>query len=265
MAISGFKCPQKDGIDVDFSTCQHRCLYPCHPLPLLAAQLQTRVVVPGVYSMTEVLKPYRIIHWTRHNDYFIEPTAHLVMVSGSAAHHVIEEGGKLLDDQENHKFEVYGEAQVAGVKLRGTYDYGDISRRQLWDYKNLGSYRVDDLKEFEQRKGAWYEDEYSAQMNGYRAFFWPEASELLLEVLVQGWTRRSGLEHVERFSLPVAPVDEAKVWFENRIKNILAHEAGAEIPDCSDSERWWNPKTKKYNRCAGFCPVLPNCKQGMGI
>jgi hypothetical protein len=262
VGLQGFKeCPRNfgDSGKVDFDICQHSCPDPCHPLPFLAAQLQSREVIPGVYSMTEVLKPYRIIHWTRHNSFWVAPGANVVMVSGSAVHSIIEEGGRLLDDQDAHKMEVRGDVKFAGITLRGTYDYADLMRKKLWDYKNLGTFRVDDLKKFLASDRAWYEDEYSAQMNGYRAFFWPEAEHLLLEVLVQGWTARSGHKRIEQFSLPVAPIDEVRDWFANRIKNILAHENGGEIQDCTPEETW-----KYQNRCKGYCHVSSVCPQFKG-
>ena len=93
--LMGFKCQYGN---VSFDYCQHKCPDPCHPLPLLASLLSFRKVVPGVYSVTEILKPYQLIYLSRHNEWWATPESLIWMVSGSAAHSIIEEGVKLLDD-----------------------------------------------------------------------------------------------------------------------------------------------------------------------
>jgi hypothetical protein len=265
MSLQGFRCPKslgEFGGKVSFDFCQHDCQDPCHPLPLLASLLESREVVPGVYSVTEILKPYQLIYLARHNDWWATPESLIWMIAGSAAHSIIEEGGKLLDDQENHEVEVYDEVDLGIAKLRGTYDYWDAPRKTIWDWKNAKVFPVKKMKEAEKAK-SWLGHDYFTQLNIYRAFFQPEAERLRREVLVQGWDNRvaakDGLKKIETIEVPLAPIEEVRGWVMLRLNSIVSHENGLAYPPCTAEETWGG------NRCKEYCPVLAACRQGNGL
>lgn len=254
----GFKCPQGRG-NVPFSFCEGECPDPCHPLPLLAALLESRDVVPGVYSVTEILKPYQVIYLSRKYDHYATPESLIWMIAGSAAHGIIESGGRKLKDQKAHRVEVYNEVDLLFVKSRGTYDYWDGPRKIIWDFKNSKVFPVKKLKEAA-KAGDWQADDYFKQLNIYRAFFKPEAEKLRLECLVQGWDKRiaarDGLKKIETIEVPIAPIPLVKEWTIARLKNIVSFESGMIAPPPCTTEETWNGV-----RCAEYCPAADSCAQ----
>jgi hypothetical protein len=217
--------------------------------------LESREVVPGVYSVTEILKPYQLIYLARHNDWWATPESLIWMVAGSAAHSIIEEGGRLLDDQGNHKVEVYNEVDLGIAKLRGTYDYWDVPRKTLWDFKNSKVYPVKKMKAAE-KAGDWRGDDYFKQLNIYRTFFKPEADRLRLEVIVQGWTKREvGIKKIETIEVPIGPEADVRNFTMGQLENITYIESGAtNAPQCTTEETWNGVRCAEYCVAANFCP-----------
>ena len=256
--FAGFICPKGFG-DVPQSFCLSECKNPCHPLPVVAG-MGGREVIPGLYSVTEILKPYQAIYLARHNPYWVTPDSQVFMLNGSVVHYAVENGGEKLDPA-LHLIEQRWEREIGGVKIRGTYDYYDVARKTLWDVKTAKAYTTKKLKGAS--KGHWQDEDYFVQLNIYRALFVPEAEALKLWVLVQGWTRQEkDVSPVEQISVPMAPVDEVKAFIEGRAKVILENEADpSTIKPCLPKDRWVNERTGKPLRCLEYCAVNKVCPQ----
>jgi len=66
--------------------------------------------------------------------------------------------------------------------------------------------------------------------------------------------------------IPRRTKEERVAWIEQRVAAHQAVEgmsAGelAEHSPCTPAERWYNPKTKKFNRCERYCPARSVCAQ----
>ncbi len=259
MPQTGFICPKSGGETLP-EYCFKDCLEPCHPLPVIGAMVKNRGTEDGVYSVTEIIKPYQSIFLARHNDYYVTPESMLYMLNGSAIHAVLEWGGKHLDD--THVSEGKNSVELTlpngKVTLRGTFDYYDSARKTLWDFKNAKAYTVKKIKNAAKDGSGWDED-YFTQLNIYRAYFCPEAEKLKLWMFVSGWSRREkDLEPVEQINVPVLPIEEVKRWVEFRLNNILEHENGGEIPECPAKDRWAGANGVPM-RCMEYCAVNKYC------
>jgi len=198
-----------------------------------------RPVVPWKYSVTEIVRTPRIIYLSRHEDYYVAPEGNLYMLNGTAIHKVIEMGGKGLGEE--HRLESYDktELDIGGEKviLAGMYDYYDGPRKILWDFKTTKAFQAGKL--VAAQGGAWDSEDYFKQLNIYRAFFVPEAEQLKLWCLVQGWTKRDRVGLTEVIEVPLAPIQTVKDWVTARLEEIVRNEKDPEtIRDCTDEERW---------------------------
>ena len=264
MPLTGFNCPL-DGRDVPFSFCQFECPLRCMELPILLSLTGSREVVPGVYSVTEILKPPRVVNYNRQVEHYANPFDLMFMQLGTAFHSIVE-GQR--DMSPNHLFErqlsFESPVQIGErtIKLRGTPDQYDLNTETLTDYKTAGYYAVKLLM-----AGKWDDSDYQKQVNLYRRFAFPKCKRMQLVMLIKDYSRKlkhEGIPPLVTIVVPPIPDDELDREIAGRLTDILAGESNwLDSRDCTDTERWKN-KSGEYVRCEDYCMVSPVCPQFRG-
>ena len=262
MPLAGFKCPL-DGRNVEFSVCKYECTSRCCELPVLLGLMGSRDVVPGVYSVTEILKPPRVVNYNRQVQFYSSPYDLMFMALGSAFHSIVEDQQDLCP---GHTFEhqLYFEAPIdlgdRTITLRGQPDQYNDHTDTLCDYKTAGYYSVKLLME-----GKWDDSDYKAQLNLYRRFKFQNCKQMRLVMLIKDYSRRlkhDGIPPLVTIAVPWIPDDELDREVKVRLYDILAGESNwMESRDCTDKERWLNKKSGDYIRCEDYCMVKDVCPQ----
>lgn len=264
MSLAGFKCPKGHNEGrVPFSFCENECPKRCYPLPLLMSFAGDREVVPKVYSVTELTKPRQQVYYSRNFDYWVSPESQVWMTFGTGIHKAIEMGYDRIKDKDKHviekKCEVVLHTPMGEATLRGTPDHIDPSENTLYDYKSSGSFQVKKLREAVLDGSAWFDEDYFCQTNLYRAFFCPEITRIRLVCLVKDWTARmtGEMDRIEFIDVPVANVDEVKVWAVDRIATFLMDELDPKgIAKCGPKDTWGGRRCKEYCNAADNCPQV---------
>lgn len=260
--LSGFKCPL-DGRNVEFRFCQCDCPCRCTELPILLSLMGSRDVVPGVYSVTEILKPPRIVNYNRQVQHYASPFDLMFMQFGTAFHEIVAGQQDLCP---GHTFErqLYFEAPIdlgdRTITLRGTPDQWDENNKTLTDYKTSGYYAVKMLLD-----GDWSDSTYKDQVNIYRRYRFPECKQQQLVMLIKDYSRRlkhEGIPPLVTIPVPFIPNDELDREVKIRLFDILAGESNwMDSRDCTDKERWKHKKTGEMIRCQDYCLLKDDCPQ----
>jgi hypothetical protein len=291
---------------IEFSPCplygrvEHfACLFckdRCHPLPVLMKMADVRWPKPGVFSVTEIIKPLQAIYRSRRCDIVINPMKSINAITGTANHAVIEDGlrvakrelGRLEeimaagDDAAERLRDVYvpefygekgfdfyhraeesfKEEIIPGYFLSGRADYYDVMMAKLTDYKNSKAYTVKKTKRAAESKVPWNAEDYFAQVNIYRTFLYPEAKKLELYFPVMGWNRNEKeISEIEQISVPTATPETVRLWVKDRIKKIAEVEEGrVEVPRCPKGDLWLD-RDGNPNRCMHYCVARETCPQ----
>jgi hypothetical protein len=222
----------------------------------------SREVVPGRYSVTEILKPLRQMYLSRRVENYIDPEKQIFLINGTAIHGVLEEGARKIKDKESHRVEEgFSVEIIPGFTLSGRPDYYDVKMKTLWDFKNSKAYTVKKIKRAAGERVAWHSEDYFAQLNIYRTFAYPDAEKLKLYFFVQGWTRRDELKPIEQIGVPLAQNETVKLWVRDRAKKILDIESGKlPLPKCATADLWIRQDGTPV-RCDEYCPALSICDQ----
>lgn len=260
--LTGFECPL-DKRRVNFTFCQDSCVSRCMELPILLSLMGSRDVVPGVYSVTEILKPPRIVNYNRQVSHYANPFDLMFMQLGTAFHSIVE---SQKDQSPNHLFErqLYFESPVQigdkTITLRGTPDQYDLNTDTLTDYKTAGYYSVKLLM-----GGDWSGSTYKDQVNIYRRFRFPACKHQQLVMLIKDYSRKlkkEGVPPLVTIPVPFIADSEIDVDIKVRMFDILAGESNwMDSRDCTDEERWRNKKSGEYIRCLDYCLVKDDCPQ----
>lgn len=260
--LSGFICPL-DGRQVNWDFCKRSCPARCIELPILLSLMETRELVPSVYSVTEILKPPRIVNYNRQVAHYASPYDLMFMQLGTAFHTVV--GGN-QDLCPGHTFEhqLYFEAPIdlgdRIVTLRGQPDQYNDKTQTLTDYKTAGYYSVKLLLE-----GKWDDSDYRMQVNLYRRYKFPDCQRMQLVMLIKDYSRRlkhEGVPPLVTIEVPRIEDSELDVEVKIRLMDILQGEEDWTLSrDCTDKERWKHKKTGEYIRCSDYCLVAPECPQ----
>jgi len=260
VALSGFLCPL-DKRRVEFSFCKYKCPARCVELPILLSLMESREVVPGVYSVTEILKPPRIVNYNRQVAHYASPYDLMFMQLGTAFHTVV--GGN-QDLCPGHTFEhqLYFESAIdlgdRAVTLRGQPDQYNDNTDTLTDYKTAGYYAVKLLMD-----GRWDDSDYRTQVNLYRRHKFPACKRMQLVMLIKDYSRRlkhEGVPPLVTIDVPRIEDSELDVEVKVRLLDILRGESNwMDSRDCTDKERWL--RKGEYIRCEDYCLVAPDCPQ----
>lgn len=258
--LVGFIC--QDGTGRSFSFCFKECQSRCHPLPVLAALADDRGHESGVYHVTEVFNPPKVVYLSRHEEYYVEPESQAYVCFGTAYHLLMERGGSRLSElgvtdnailEQSFRTEIatpYGKAVLAGRPDRYEPD-----TKTLWDYKTEKLYSV---KKY--LAGAWEGVKHVYQLNTYRTFMFPEAERLMLSCLVKdhGYAAkvRDGIPAIVNVEVPILDSAFIRELVRAKVGELLMNEADPRtIRDCQDEELWGG------KRCEEYCPVNGYCLQ----
>lgn len=262
MPLSGFVCPL-DGSRVEFSRCKYDCKVRCIELPILLSLMESRDVVPGVYSVTEILRPPRIVNYNRQVEHYSSPFDLMFMQLGTAFHTIVEGQQDLCP---GHLFErqLYFESPVnlgeRVVILRGQPDQYWDRTETLTDYKTSGWYGVKMLME-----GDWSDPTYKLQANLYRRHKFPRCKRMQLVMLIRDYSRRlkhEGIPPLVTINVPWVEDSELDVETKIRLLDILKGEDDwRNSRDCTDEERWKHKKSGEFIRCEDYCLVKDECPQ----
>lgn len=265
MSLAGFKCPL-DGKDTQFGFCQYDCPSRCMELPILLSLMGSRDVVPGVYSVTEILKPPRIVNYNRQVGYYSDPFDLVFMLMGTAFHVVVE---SKKGDCPNHLFEnaLYFEVPIQvgdrTITLRGQPDQYNLNGDVLSDYKTSGYYAVKLLMQ-----GKWEDSDYQKQVNLYRRFKFPACKKMQLVMKINNFDRKlkkEGITPVVTINVPFIQDSDLDTEVKVRLFDILDGESSwLDSRDCTDQERWKHWKTGEIVRCEDYCIVKDSCPQFKG-
>jgi hypothetical protein len=228
--------------------------------------MSAREVVPGKYSVTEILKPPRIVNFNRQVHYYSSPQSLMFMQFGTAFHTIVE-GQR--DRCPGHQFErqLHFEAEIEvgdrRVIVAGTPDQYDYKTDILTDYKTSGFYAIKLLME-----GKWSDSDYQKQVNLYRFHKFPACKKMQLVFLVKDYTRKmknDGVSPLITIAVPKIPDDEVAADEKIRLFDILDGENDwTKSRDCTEAERWKHWKTGEYVRCQDYCVVKSECPQFRG-
>jgi hypothetical protein len=252
------------GEEVPFDFCFRQCSNKCHPLPVLAALADDRGHEPGVYHVTEVFNPPKVVYLSRHEDYYVEPESMAYVCFGTAYHLLMERGGARLAElgvadpavlEQSFRTEIttpFGKAVLAGRADRYEPD-----TKTLWDYKTEKLYSI---KKY--LAGEWEGVKHVYQLNAYRTFMFPEAERLMLSCLVKdhGYQAkvRDGIPAIVNVSVPIIQSGLIREVVASKIGILLQNEADpSAIRDCLPEELWGG------KRCEEYCAVREFCLQGL--
>ena len=232
-------------------------------LPILLSLMGSRDVVPGVYSVTEILKPPRIVNYNRQVGHYANPFDLMFMQFGTAFHSIVE-GQR--DQCPAHLFErqLYFESKIGvggrEITLRGTPDQYDEKTDTLTDYKTSGYFAIKMLME-----GKWDDSDHQRQVNIYRRFRFLDCKKMQLVMLIKDFNRKLKHEGVPPLvTIQVPKIDDAEIDVDIKVRlfDILAGESNwMDSRDCTDAERWKHHKTGEMIRCQDYCLVAPDCPQ----
>ena len=262
MPLAGFKCPKgRNEGRVPFSFCETDCPERCYPLPLLMSFAGDREIIPKMYSVTELVKPRQQVYYSRNFDYWVSPESQVWLTFGTGIHKAIEMGYDRIQNKNNHiiekRCEVSLQTPMGVAVLRGTPDHVDLTENTLYDYKSSGSFQVKKLWQAVMDGATWLEEDYFIQLNVYRAFFYPTISRLRLVCLVKDWTTRmtGEMNRIEFVEVPVANVEDVKVWAIDRISTFMLDELNpGSIAKCGPKDTWDGRRCREYCNAADVCP-----------
>lgn len=261
MALSGFVCPL-NGENTGFDVCVHKCRTRCIELPILMSFMEERVKVDGIFSVTELQKPPRIVAWERKNQYFLDPYAMVWSTFGTAYHAIVAEKRNALAECGNgERYTIEGDNHFCNpitidgrqYYLRGTPDQYEWQSQTLTDYKTLKFfYDVKMMMESGEVK-----PEYLWQLNIYRWSLFPKCKTMQLEVIVKDWNRRIrddyGVKPIVRINVPFISDEEVEAHVVDSIREIARAMDTTQVRDCTEEERWTNNM-----RCNEYCLVGMN-------
>lgn len=220
---------------------------------------------PKVISATTLLKPVQeILLTTRHYDEIeVDAIDRMWAMFGSGIHAILEHS-KLSDMQEQRI-----KVDIDGVTLSGKFDL--IYGGHMTDFKVTSAWTL----VYDSRK-----DEWTKQLSIYRWLYWKETGKLTTEsaiklsdeayviAILRDWdAKRVSGKYPElpivQIPLNLLSIEKTEEGIKSKLK--LIKEAGSkmdgQLPPCTDEQRWWNEKAKKYNKCEKYCLAYPFCHQ----
>jgi hypothetical protein len=262
MPLKGFVCPL-DQKNVNFDFCKYDCPARCMELPILLSLMGSRDVVKDVYSVTEILKPPRIVNYNRKVQFCSDPFSLMFMQIGTAFHEVVA-GQQDLCPAHLFEHQLYFESPVQigdrTITMRGQPDQYNENTDVLVDYKTAGYYAVKMLME-----GRWDDSDYRLQLNLYRRLRFPKCKAMHLVMLIKDYSRKlkhEGVPPLVTIKVPLIADDEVYREIKIRLYDILDGENDwMDSRNCTDAERWKNRKSGEYVRCMDYCLLAGDCPQ----
>jgi len=215
---------------------------------------------PDTISATQLLKSTReYILTKRYNDKIeVDAADRLWQVLGSAVHSVLEQA-ELSKHQEERLF-----YEFKGFKISGKFDL--LYRGRLTDFKCTSAFTV----MFGSRTEEWIK-----QLSIYRWLYakvkqitLPDDADIIC--IFRDWALRNikpGSKYPDSpmitVSIKLMSLDKTEKFIEAKLKEIEVNNTLSDhiLKPCTDYERWWNEKQKKYNKCDKYCVCNKFCSQ----
>lgn len=217
-------------------------------------------------SVTRLISAPQIVELSRrYNEQLSEDVADRLWATyGQIMHGLLERAVKdNAKMAERYLSEQRMFAQVNGWKISGQLDLYDKETSTLYDYKFVGSYAVKMAK----KEGKL---EWEQQLNLLRWLLYKEHAVVAKNIAIIGMVRdyseklqKEGVSPVSVIDFPVWDIVQAQEWVYDRVKihQDARNKMDSELPPCTDSERWYNPRTGQFNRCRRYCPAVSVCHQ----
>lgn len=226
----------------------------------------------GDISVTGLLEPPRIrVLEEKYDDLLHEENiTQYKNRRGTAIHDSIEKANK---DDKDLLQECIFYVDILGWKIKGQFDEYRISTATLTDFKTTGPYQFD--QKYDTTLEKW-----ETQLNIYNYMikqntdYVPKKLQVVAFVPDEPRKYRSFVPKKSNLRAEQCIyVIDVDIWgpgavemvLEDRVKkhqeNLERYKNGGTLDYCTDEERWFNPKSKKYLRCEKFCPVNQFCEQ----
>lgn len=269
MPLVGFICP-RDGAAVRFDICLKSCAGRCHPLPVLAALINDRKPEPGVYHVTEIFNPPKVVYLSRTIDYYVEPESNAYTAFGQGYHALMEAGAARLKEwgiEDTARVEQSFRAEVqtphGTAVLAGRADRYEDDTKTLWDYKTEKIYSV---KKY--LAGEWDGVKHALQLNTYRTYLFPEAEHLKLSCLVKDHGYRdqvSGIRAIVNVEIPILDSAYVRGLVRTKVDELLMNEKDPSTTrDCQAEELWGGKRCEEYCPAKAFCSQYQSQGKGSG-
>jgi len=193
------------------------------------------------YSVTELLKPPRILHLERrHQDEISEDVSERIWALFGTAVHSIAQAGEGSQDLS----EEYMESVIGGVTISGTSDLYDSETKTLWDFKNTSVWTIIYNSRIE---------EWTEQLNSYALLMTEQGFEvkhLKILAFLRDWQKMKASTDASYPQLQVVvvdialnPIKDTKSFLEGRVKLMEANKdiSDNDLPFCTDEQRWKAP------------------------
>jgi hypothetical protein len=207
-----------------------------------------------VISATSLLLPPRIVILKRrHAGELTEDYSDLLWaLLGTATHEWIEDSRPVKAEKRRY------EAHYMGWTISGEVDDYDPETGVVTDFKVTSAWSI-----------VFGKADWISQLNIYawllRRHHLP-VNGLQVQAFLKDHSERNVREGsgYPRSPFTVVPVplwsqETAGEWIAERLGLLEA--ARLELPECSPEDRWYQAKTKTFNRCAKYCPVRDFCSQ----
>ena len=301
-----FNCPGTEHI-VPIKQCLKECQHPrpikiygqiaCLSTPTLAKIAEQRTW-QGKPSTTQCISGTREAYLTIVEDFAINPHDRAFSLTGTMHHARLEAVAKRYDF--NELSEEFLDGEVTGVIDRLVPDRDKGSSYELWDYKNIGSYKIakamgivavgmkDDpsgeVYKTTSKYGAkgtvkqikvFGEDEAQADMwdyelplNHYRIKM-EELGFPVSKMIMQAMARDFGLAVAKSrgitsqfYLMPVKRMDDKDVivYFTQKANALLHYLDAVELPPMCSERERWDGR-----KCQGYCDVVQFCPEGLAI
>lgn len=306
MPYVSFNCPGTDFI-VPIDECLKGCKHPrpiniygkiaCLSLPTLAKIAEQRVW-KRVPSTTQCISGTREAYLTITEDYAICPHERAFSVTGTMHHARLEAVAKALNF--NELSEEFMDGEVTGILDRLVPDADKPDHYELWDYKNIGSFKIakalgivatgmiDDpsgelykskskygaagtvkqIKVFGEDESQADMEDYVLQINHYRlkieALGFP-VSKMIIQAMCRDYglaTAKSRGVTSQFYLMPVKRMDDSEVldYFKTKAVALLSALESGSMPNPCSEKERWDGR-----KCQGYCDVVSFCPEGLAI
>lgn len=215
-------------------------------------------VVGDSLSATTLLKPVQEVVLTRrHKDKIVVKASDRIWsLFGSSIHAVLEKGFDGKYEQEQRHFK-----KVKGMEVSGKFDL--LKDNIIHDFKVTSAFTV----MYNSRI-----DEWTEQLSIYRWLMYPTrivSDEGRIIAILRDWT----VKNAYKPNYPKSPIIEIPL----KLMDYKATEAmvtksvtaikkalkllDEQLPECTNKERWYNPRTDEFNKCSKYCQARDYCQQ----
>lgn len=223
--------------------------------------------IPGEYSATEIVNPYKaIILFRKHYDDITVNASDLDYTTFGSAIHESRHNPRILAP--NTITELKGLDRLkwldanTGFRISGQPDTFDLITRQIGDLKTTTMWNLN------KKRDDTYAD-WTKQVSIYRMLmlensFLDVSKKALVTVIIKDFLRWKANDNCPaRFFEIIIDLEDRRVikdYLKGRLlvmKDIL--DKKIPVPECTDKERWQSDKTGEYTKCLQYCNARTVC------